>query len=80
MNLSWMILGDFNEILFSSEKEGGAPQGQRYMQAFQNCLNKCSLEDLGYTGDTFTWGRGRLTELLDRAVANGEWNNLAIPK
>jgi hypothetical protein len=69
-----MVLGDFNEILYSSEKEGGATRAPRYMQAFQDCLSQCSLEDLGYTGDKFTWRRGRLRERLDRAVANGQWN------
>jgi hypothetical protein len=32
------------------------------------------LEDLGFSGDNFTWKRGRIRERLDRAVANGEWN------
>ena len=27
-NLLWVVIGEFNEILFSSEKEGGAPRQQ----------------------------------------------------
>jgi hypothetical protein len=49
-----LVLGDFNEILFASEKEGGAPHAQCYMQDFQDCLSQCSLEDLGYIGYKFT--------------------------
>jgi hypothetical protein len=33
-NLPWAIIGDFNEILLSHEKEGGNPRPQSYMQSF----------------------------------------------
>ena len=42
-NQPWVILGDFNEILFSHEKEGGNPRPPRYMQAFRDALTECSL-------------------------------------
>jgi hypothetical protein len=44
------------------------------MQAFQDALTDCELEDLGYSGDSYTWERERIRERLDRAVANGAWN------
>jgi hypothetical protein len=71
--LPWLIIGDFNEILFSHEKEGGNPRPPTYMQAFRDTLTDCGLEDLGFIGDQFTWKRGRIRERLDRAVANGPW-------
>jgi hypothetical protein len=46
------------------------------MQAFQESLSDCNLEDLGYSGEVFTWKRGRIRERLDRAVSNGEWVNM----
>ena len=46
------------------------------MQAFQEALSDCDLEDLGYVGDKFTWFRGGLKERLDRAVMNGGWMNM----
>jgi hypothetical protein len=49
-NLPWLLMGDFNEILFSDEKEGGNPRPQHYMQAFRDTLTECGLEDIGYSG------------------------------
>ena len=74
--LPWRVNGDFNEILFSSEKDGGAPRHQSRLQAFQDALSDCSLEDLGYEGDIFTWFHGGLRERLDRAVTNAGWMQL----
>ncbi|XP_073357687.1 uncharacterized protein [Aegilops tauschii subsp. strangulata] len=71
--LPWLVIGDFNEILYSDEKEGGAPRNQSCLQAFQDALTDCSLEDLGFNGDKFTWFRGGLRERLDRAVSNEDW-------
>jgi endonuclease/exonuclease/phosphatase family metal-dependent hydrolase len=73
-NLPWLIVGDFNEILFSTEKEGGNPRPQGCMDAFRDALMDCGLEDLGFSGDAFTWKRGRIRERLDRGVANGAWS------
>ena len=69
----WVAIGDFNEILLSLEKEGGAPRHQSRLQAFQDALADCSLEDIGFHGDKFTWFCGGLKERLDWAVSNGDW-------
>jgi hypothetical protein len=53
--LPWLIIGDFNEILFSHEKEGGNARPQGCMDAFRDTLMDCGLEDLGFSGDIFTW-------------------------
>jgi hypothetical protein len=75
-SLPWVILGDFNEILYSHEKEGGNPRPHGYMQGFRDDLTDCELEDLGFSGEAFTWKRGRLRERLDRSVAFGPWINM----
>lgn len=54
-------MGDFNEILYHHEK------------AFHEVLDDCELTDIGYTGDSFTWQRGKIRERLDRGVANAQW-------
>lgn len=76
--MPWVVFGDFNEILYSYEKLGGAKREVRQMEAFRECLNKCGLVDLGFVGQKFTWCNGRdgdsRTKLrLDRMVANEEW-------
>jgi hypothetical protein len=66
-------MGDFNEILYSHEKEGGNPRPQSHMQAFRDALVDCELDDMGFSGEVFTWKRGRIRECLDQAVASGSW-------
>jgi hypothetical protein len=74
-----LCIGDFNEILHSWEKEGGAPKPQAQMDKFKNALEICELDDLGYVGDTFTWRNNShdaskyIRERLDRAVATLSW-------
>jgi hypothetical protein len=81
-DLPWLVLGDFNEILFAGEKEGGPARAQGAMDAFRRTLEHCELEDLGYVGDPFTWrnnwhlASGYIRERLDRGVANAAWRCL----
>ncbi|XP_051221114.1 uncharacterized protein [Lolium perenne] len=76
IDLPWIMVGDFNEIRYSNEKEGGASRSLRCMQAFRDVLNDRDLEDMGYEGDIFTWRRGKIRERLDRAVCNPRWADM----
>jgi endonuclease/exonuclease/phosphatase family metal-dependent hydrolase len=76
MNFPWLAMGDFNEILFNYEKEGGRPRSQQAMQGFHDALRHCDLEDMGYVGELFTWRRVKIRERLDRGVVNEQWNDL----
>lgn len=69
-SLPWLVIGDFNEILYHYEKEGGRARSQRKLQNFHEALDDCELVDIGFTGDMFTWQRGKIRERLDRGVAN----------
>ncbi|KAA3462404.1 reverse transcriptase [Gossypium australe] len=74
----WIVCGDFNEILYSFKKRGGAPREEKRMEAFHNVLEECQLMDVGFSGLWFTGERGSLPETnirerLDRGVANAEW-------
>ena len=79
-NLPWMCVGDFNEILYSFEKQGGTTKPQSHMDNFRDTLDYCNLQDLGFEGDMFTWQNnncrteGYFHERLDRAVATPAWH------
>jgi hypothetical protein len=50
-------MGDLNGILYSHEKEGCNSRPQNYMQAFQQVLDDCHIQDMGFVGDMFTFQR-----------------------
>jgi hypothetical protein len=80
--MKWLVIGDWDEILYNHEKEGGNPRPIHYMLTFRDALIDCGLEDLGYAGDSFTWRRKwsrrilGIRERLDRACANEAWVEL----
>lgn len=45
-----MCAGDFNEILLSHEKLGGAPRSETAMREFRELVDDCGFMDLGYVG------------------------------
>ena len=79
---AWMCAGDFNEILFVHEKEGGRQKPQSCLDRFKLALEDCDLSDLGFEGDCFTWRNHShieddyIRERLDRAVANDAWRGM----
>ena len=77
-HLSWLCLGDFNEILSREEKLGGAPRLQQQMDAFRNVVNRCGFKDMGYSGSKYTWcnqreGEDMMYLRLDNAFATLDW-------
>lgn len=52
-NTPWVAIGDFNAIIFSSEKLGGRSGGKR-CPVFGDFVDKAELHDLGYQGPLFT--------------------------
>ncbi|CAB4308255.1 unnamed protein product [Prunus armeniaca] len=48
-------MGDFNDILEASEKDGGRPRTVQSMDAFCGFVTASNLLDLGYEGCPFTW-------------------------
>jgi len=53
--LPWICFGDFNEILSTGEKIGGARRPQKQIDDFVAALDCYGLRDLGYTGPDYTW-------------------------
>lgn len=54
----WMVIGDFNEILLTTEKVGGAAADSNRISRFGRWVQKCQLIDLGSKGPRFTWRGG----------------------
>ncbi|KAG2701774.1 hypothetical protein I3760_06G059400 [Carya illinoinensis] len=52
---SWMVLGDFNEILHHHEKWGGKLRPDRQVTAFRDVISDCSLRDMVYGENKYTW-------------------------
>jgi hypothetical protein len=75
---NWLLFGDFNLILNTNEKLGGRHNSDNLANLFYNTLNSCSLTDLGFHGDIFTWtnnqeGNDHIKERLDRFCASTNW-------
>lgn len=75
-SLPWLAIGDFNEILYHYEKEGGRVRTQRQLQQFHDAIDDCALVGMDFTGDMFTWQRGKIQEQLDRGVVNAQWRDM----
>ncbi|KAK3219283.1 hypothetical protein Dsin_013253 [Dipteronia sinensis] len=46
IDCSWVCMGDFNEIMFDSEKCGGLPKKWRDLASFREVVEECNLEDI----------------------------------
>ncbi|OMO50989.1 reverse transcriptase [Corchorus capsularis] len=73
----WMCAGDFNDILYHHEKEGGNLKAERKIKGFRSMIERSSLIDLNYHGQKFTWINRRdnmlIKERIDRALVNLDW-------
>lgn len=70
-----MCAGDFNDLLQSDEKQGGAIRPNWMYAGFREAILNCNLLDVELTGHIFTWSKSRgannlLEERLDRAMGN----------
>lgn len=79
-NLSWVCMGDFNDLLTSEDKKGRVSHPQWLFRGFREAVNDSQLSDIPLSGYNFTWFRGRGTanaveERLDRAMGNPAWHD-----
>lgn len=58
-NLPWLLIGDFNEPLVSSDKYGGRAVNINNSLQFKECLDRCNMVDLGFSGPRYTWTNKR---------------------
>ena len=76
--MSWVVCGDFNEILHLDEKTGWNERDADQIKEFIKVLSRCGLFYLGFVGQRFTWCNGWFGEQrnllrLDKMVANEAW-------
>ena len=77
-NMPWIIAGDFNEPLLEDDKFGGRAVSVNRSLLFKECLDKCSMMDIGFSGPHFTWTNRRevqalIQERIDRFFVNPSW-------
>ncbi|KAK9671538.1 hypothetical protein RND81_12G037300 [Saponaria officinalis] len=76
----WMCMGDFNEILFSTEMLGG-DRSQRQMSDFREAVDDCGLRDMPLIGYGYTYDNGQAEadnrqSRLDRAFGSEAWYDI----
>ncbi|XP_030478037.1 uncharacterized protein LOC115695084 [Cannabis sativa] len=78
--LPGMVIGDFNKILYSHNKQGGNLRSANQMDEFRSVLDSCQLNEQQFNGDPFTWIKGRhnvdtIKERLDWCFTNNSWTS-----
>ena len=74
----WIIAGDFNEPLVEADKFGGRLVSINRSLLFKDCLDKCNMVDMGFSGPRYTWTNRReinnlIQERIDRVFMNPSW-------
>ncbi|XP_061993460.1 uncharacterized protein LOC133711342 [Rosa rugosa] len=72
-SLPWVVLGDFNEMVHSSEKLDGRLRLESQMRGFREALSYAELVDLGFHGCPYTWSDYETKVRLDRVVVTAAW-------
>jgi len=77
-DLPWVMAGDFNEPLTEGDKFGGRGVSVNRTLHFKECLDACSMIDIGFSGSRFTWTNRRdiqalIQERIDKFFVNSQW-------
>ncbi|KAJ9555971.1 hypothetical protein OSB04_010585 [Centaurea solstitialis] len=82
MNLKpWIVLGDFNAMLFQHDGFGGSSRRNVDMEDFFLCMEDVELFDVSYMGIQYTWcqkpqGDEGILRKLDRILCNVEFTSI----
>jgi hypothetical protein len=55
LDLPWLCLGDFNEVMNADEHFGANEREPWHMANFQEAVSICGFIDLGFSGLPYTW-------------------------
>lgn len=77
---SWVVIGDFNEVIHTEEMCGKRLRDKAKMSRFKEALLDCDLHDIPLKGAEFTYSNRRkgaeeTRVRLDRVVINSEWSS-----
>ncbi|XP_019171082.1 PREDICTED: uncharacterized protein LOC109166644 [Ipomoea nil] len=80
-NLLWVVIGDFNDLLYQNEKRGGNPHPNSLLHYFGEAIEDCGLAQLPMNGYPYTWEKGKGTEnwmeeKLDKVLVTNEWRGI----
>ncbi|GFY85620.1 hypothetical protein Acr_04g0003580 [Actinidia rufa] len=73
LELPWLLLGDFNNILSGEEKVNGLPVTTYGTRDFRSCCYDIGISDLRSTGVFHTWTNNSIGCKLDKAMVNFRW-------
>jgi hypothetical protein len=77
----WIVVGDFNECMWSFEYFFSTPRAEAQMAAFRDSMDLCGLINLDFSGVPHTYdnkraGHANVKVRLDRAVATNSWHTI----
>ncbi|XP_019192477.1 PREDICTED: uncharacterized protein LOC109186787 [Ipomoea nil] len=80
-NLPWVMIGDFNDLLYQAEKRGGNPHPLSLLHGFGETIEECRLAQMPMMGYPFTWEKGKGTpnwieERLDKVLTSQSWRDI----
>lgn len=76
--LPWCVIGDFNDLLYSTDKKGVHEHPNALLEGFKSAVEGSGLVEVELCGGNFTWEKSRgsknwVEEKLDRAFATSNW-------
>ncbi|XP_074278228.1 uncharacterized protein LOC141601821 [Silene latifolia] len=74
----WLVGGDFNSVMASDERIGGAPVTNAETRPMVQAVQDCNLVDLSAQGAFYTWSNKheqdtRVYSRIDRVLVNEDW-------
>lgn len=77
---SWVLIGDFNELMNNNEKLGGSARNESTFWDFRNMAENCKIKEIRCSGNWFSWAGWRdriwIQYRLDRSFGNDTWFRL----
>ncbi|XP_019186580.1 PREDICTED: uncharacterized protein LOC109181284 [Ipomoea nil] len=82
-NLPWVVIGDFNDLLYQNEKRGGNPHPNSLLRGFGEAIEDCWVAQLPMVGYPYTWEKGKgivnwMEERLDKVLVTEEWRSMVM--